>query len=219
MARASIPTPGSGTRVPGFPFDKIFPLVRAILLSLALAFPANAFDEAGFGASLNGWTRDGSAHYSLDGQVYRTTRPVVAPAQDGGETVRVTVIHRAKSWAEVPFDLEVSFAPDGRAQSFRITGSPRGQKVDTGVISRPDAPAAAAGQPAPAFNATAEMKSQLFESFDSQVVKAAEGKDIRKRDLLARIYGPEPIDLAALSAGLRYNLDRILRLPVVAVGK
>ena len=54
----------------------------------------------------------------------------------------------------------------------------------------------------------------LFEAFDSQVARATEAKDTRKRDLLARIYGPEPIDPAALAAGLRYNLDLILRLPV-----
>jgi hypothetical protein len=56
------------------------------------------------------------------------------------------------------------------------------------------------------------MKKALFEGFDPQVVAAAEAKDTRKRDLLARIYGPEPIDPAALSAGLRYNLDLILGL-------
>jgi hypothetical protein len=197
--------------------------VKAILLflspALSLATPALAFDEAAFGTSLNSWTRDGSAHYALDGQQYRTTRPLVTRAPDGGQTVHVTVLHRANSWAEVPFDLEVAIATDGRAQSFRITGRPRGQAVDTGVISRPDAPApaAAAGQPAPAsvptFDATGEMKKQLFESFEPQLVKAEQAKDARKRDLLARIYGPEPIDVTAISAGLRYNLDLILRRP------
>lgn len=190
--------------------------MRALFLSLALAVPALAFDEAAFGARLNGWTRDGSAHYALDGQRYRTSKPVVTTAQDGGETVRVTVLHHANSWAEVPFDLEVTFAPNGRAHSFRITGSPRGKKVDTGLVSRPEAPATAEGQPAPAFDAVGEMKMQLFDSFESQTSQAAEAKDARKRDLLARVYGPEPIDVAALSAGLRYNLDLILKLPVAA---
>jgi hypothetical protein len=211
--------PGSGTRGPGFPSNEFHPLVRAILLSLALALPALAFDEAAFGASLNGWTRDGSAHYSLDGQVYRTTRPVVTPSEDGGQTVQLTVLHRANSWAEVPLHLEVVFGPDGRAQTFRITGNPRGHKVDTGVISRPEAPAAADGQPAPAVDAMDEMKKQLFESFELQATQGADAKDMRKRDLLARIYGPEPVDVAALSAGLRYNLDRILRPPVAVGGK
>ncbi len=190
--------------------------MKAIFLALALAAPAFAFDETSFGARLNGWTRDGSAHYSLDGQSFRTTKPVVTAAADGGETVRVTVIHRASSWAEVPFDLEVAFAPGGRAQYFRITGTPRGHKVDTGVISRPDAPSAPAGQAAPAFDAVSEMKAQLFQSFESQATQAAEAKDIRKRDVLARIYGPEPVEVAALSAGLRHNLDAILGLAVSA---
>jgi hypothetical protein len=192
------------------------------LIFLLLIARAAAFDSAGFGQSLNGWTRDGSAHYSLDGAEYRTLRPVVTPSEDGGETVAVTVLHRSNSWAEVPFQLEVAFAANGTAQSFRIHGTPRGQKVDTGLITRPSppsAPAAVEGQPAPAvpaFPPLAEMKKSLFESFESQAATAAEAKDTRKRDLLARIYGPEPVDPTALSRGLRYNLDLLLRQPVSA---
>jgi hypothetical protein len=189
------------------------------LLFLLLIARAAAFDSAGFGQSLNGWTRDGSAHYALDGVEYRTLRPVVTPSEDGGETVAVTVLHRSNSWAEVPFQLEVAFAADGSVLSFRIHGTPRGQKVDTGLISRPSPPSAPApveGQPAPpvpAFHPLAEMKKSLFESFESQTATAAEAKETRKRDLLARIYGPEPVDPAALSRGLRYNLDLLLRQP------
>jgi hypothetical protein len=192
-----------------------------ILLPLLLAAisTASAFDEAAFGASLNGWHRDGSAHYSLDGTRYRTLRPLESTDANGNQVIVVTVIHQANSWAEVPFDLEVVLAPDGSAQSFRITGIPRGHKVDTGVISRPSAPEAPAvtdGKAAPAaapFHPISQMKQLLFESFESQASRAAEAKDTRKRDLLARIYGPEPIDVTALSAGLRYNLDLILRVP------
>ena len=192
------------------------------LIFLLLIARAAAFDSAGFGQSLNGWSRDGSAHYSLDGAEYRTLRPVVTPSEDGGETVAVTVLHRSNSWAEVPFQLEVAFAANGTAQSFRIHGTPRGQKVDTGLITRPSPPSAPApveGQPAPAvpaFHPLAEMKKSLFESFESQAATAAEAKDTRKRDLLARIYGPEPVDPTALSRGLRYNLDLLLRQPVSA---
>ena len=193
--------------------------MKAILpLLFVLAAHASAFDQDAFGNSLNGWQRDGSAHYALDGVQYRTLKPVVGIGDDGGEVVTATVLHQSNSWAEVPFELTVVFAPDGSAQSFRIQGRPRGQKVDTGLVSRPSAPSAPAaveGQPAPpapAFHPLAEMKKSLFESFDPQVVRAAEAKDTRKRDLLARIYGPEPIDPAALSAGLRYNLDLILGL-------
>lgn len=190
-----------------------------LFLLLVARAAASPFDSAGFGQSLNGWTRDGSAHYSLAGAEYRTLRPVVTPSEDGGETVAVTVLHRSNSWAEVPFQLEVAFAADGSAQTFRIHGKPRGQKVDTGLITRPSPPSAPApveGQPAPAilaFHPLAEMKKALFESFDSQVSTAAEAKDTRKRDLLARIYGPEPVDPAALAQGLRYNLDLVLRQP------
>ena len=190
------------------------------LLFLLLIARAAAFDTAGLGQSLNGWTRDGSAHYSLDSVEYRTLRPVVTPSEDGGETVAVTVLHRSNSWAEVPFQLEVVFSANGTAQSVRIHGKPRSQKVDTGIITRPSPPSAPApveGQPAapaPTFHPLAEMKKALFESFASQAATAAEAKDTRKRDLLARIYGPEPVDPAALERGLRYNLDLILRQPV-----
>lgn len=188
-------------------------------LILAATAAASAFDEASFGARLNGWQRDGSARYALDGARYRTTKPAISTDQQGNEVIRVTVVHLPNSWAEVPFDLEVAIAPDGSARSFRITGNPRGQKVDTGSISRPAAPQAAEGAPAPAaasFEPVADMKKMLFEAFDSQVARAAEAQDNRKRDLLARIYGPEPIDPTALAAGLRYNLDLILRLPASA---
>lgn len=212
--------PGSGTPARGFRSNSIFP-VKSLLFLLLIARAA-AFDSAALGQSLNGWTRDGSAHYSLDGVEYRTLRPVVTPSEDGGETVAVTVLHRSNSWAEVPFQLEVAFAADGSAQSFRIHGTPRGQKVDTGLITRPSppsAPAPAEGQPAPAipaFHPLAEMKKALFDNFESQAESAAEAKDTRKRDLLARIYGPEPVDPAALAKGLRYNLDLILRQPASA---
>jgi hypothetical protein len=197
---------------PSIPMKAILPLF------LALAFQASAFDQDHFGRSLNGWQRDGSAHYALGGVQYRTLKPVVSAGADGGEVVTATVIHQPNAWAEVPFELSVAFAPDGTAQSFRIQGLPRGQKVDTGLVTRPSAapaPAAVEGQPAPStptFHPLAEMKRTLFENFDPQVVRAAEATDSRKRDLLARIYGPEPIDPAALAAGLRYNLDLILGL-------
>lgn len=185
----------------------------------ALVLQASAFDHEAFGRSLNGWQRDGSAHYALDGVQYRTLKPVVRTGDDGGEVVTATVLHQPNSWAEVSFELIVAFAPDGNVQSFRIHGRPRGQKVDTGVISRPSAPAPAApaeGQSAPAapaFHPVAEMKRMLFESFEPEVARAAESEDVRKRDLLARISGPEPIDPTALSRGLRYNLDLILGQP------
>jgi len=190
---------------------------------LAAAVQASAFDEAEFGRKLNGWQRDGSARYSLDGASYRTLKPVQTTAADGSVSLHVTVIHVTKGRMEVPFDLEVAFAPEGSASGFRITGTPRGRKLDTGLITRPEAPApvAAPAAPAPAspgatapFHPLAEMKQSLFASFDSQLALAAEAKDTRKRDLLARIAGPEPIDPAALSAGLRYNLDLILGIPV-----
>jgi len=183
-----------------------------LLLFSALILQASAFDQEAFGRGLNGWQRDGSARYALDGMRYRTLKPVVRTGDDGGEVVTATVLHQPNSWAEVPFELSVAFAPDGSVQSFRIHGRPRGRQVDTGLISRPGAPAS--GQPAaPAFHPVAEMKRLLFESFDAAVAPAAEAQDLRKRDLLARIYGPEPIDPTALSRGLRYNLDLILGQP------
>jgi hypothetical protein len=184
-----------------------------ILLLLALALPASAFDQATFGHQLNGWHYDGSARYSLEGARYRTKKPLTVVNADGSQTVAVTVIHVSKGWAEVPSGLEVIFAPDGKIQSLRITGNPHGHKVDTGVIARPEAPAPAGGQPAVAFDPLSEMKKALFAAYEAQAGAAAEGKELRKRDLLNRIAGGETVDVAALSAGLRYNLDLILGQP------
>jgi hypothetical protein len=181
-----------------------------ILLLIALVLPASAFDEADFGRQLNGWHYDGSARYSLDGARYRTKKPLTVLNADGSRTVTVTVIHVAKGWADVPSNLEVAFAPDGKAQSFRITGNPHGHKVNTGLITRPEPPAPAAGQATVAFDSLSEMKKALFAAYEAQASAAAEGKELRKRDLLNRIAGGEQVDVAALSAGLRYNLDLIL---------
>ncbi|WP_367874491.1 hypothetical protein [Luteolibacter sp. Populi] len=193
-------------------------LLLCLFLAATLA-QASAFDEAAFGVHLNGWHRDGSARYSLNGSNYRTLKPIKTTDTNGNTVLRVTVLHAANSWAEVPFDLEVTTAPDGTLQGTRISGSPRGQKLDTGLISPPSPPEAAAPSKDPASAATekarpsdpiSEMKSALFASFDSKIATAAETKDTRKRDLLARIAGPEPIDATAISAGLRYNLDLLL---------
>ena len=181
-----------------------------ILLLLALALPASAFDQDTFGRQLNGWHYDGSARYSLDGAQYRTKRPLTVMNADGSRTVTVTVIHVAKGWADVPSDLEVVFAPDSKVQSLRITGNPHGHKVDTGLITRSEPPVPAEGQAPVAFEPLAEMKKSLFAAYEAQAGAAAEGKELRKRDLLNRIAGGEQVDVAALSAGLRYNLDLIL---------
>ena len=189
--------------------------MKTALLLLALSLPLPAFDQESYGRALNGWHYDGSARYSLDGAQYRTKKPLVTTNADRETVVKVTVIHVARGWADIPFDLEVVFAPDGSARSARITGSPRGHKVDTGVISRGEASVAPAeGQAAP--SPIQQMKTDLFAAFEAQTGAAASGKELRKRDLISRIAGEVPVDVAVLSGGLRYNLDLILGQPVSA---
>ena len=130
--------------------------------------------------------------------------------EDGSQSVIVTAVHVARGWAEIPSQLEVTFAPNGSVRSFRITGNPHGRKLDTGLITRPEAPAAVEGQAAAPFDPVAEMKTALFSAYEAQATASAESKELRKRDLLNRMAGGEPVDVTALSAGLRYNLDLIL---------
>ena len=163
-----------------------------ILILLASAASALAFDTAGYGHKLNGWQRDGSARYSLNGNNYRTLKPVTSTAADGNTTVKVTVIHCPNSWAEVPLDLEVTYTPQGAAQDFRVTGAPKGHKVDSGVMS------------------LAGNNEDPLASVEAQLAQASESKDKRKRDLLARIAGPEPVNVAAIKEGLRYNLNLLV---------
>lgn len=189
--------------------------MKTALLLLALSLPLPAFDQESYGRTLNGWHHDGSARYSLDGAQYRTKKQLVTTNAGGETIVRVTVIHVARGWADIPFDLEVVFAPDGSARSARITGSPRGHKVDTGVISRGEAsPAPGEGQAA--LSPIQQMKTDLFAAFEAQAGAAASGKELRKRDLISRIAGEVPVEVAVLSAGLRYNLDLILGQPGTA---
>lgn len=114
------------------------------------------------------------------------------------------VTHVAKGWANVPSTLMVTYAPDGKVQSLQINANPHGRKVSVGPISRPES------------NSEAEMKTALFTAFEAQATAAAEGKELRKRDLLNRIAGGEQVDVPALSAGLRHNLDLILGHPPAA---
>lgn len=184
--------------------------MKTALLLLSLTLPLSAFDQESYGRALNGWHYDGQARYSLDGAQYRTRKPLVTTNEAGETTVKVTVIQVVRGWADIPFDLEVVFAAGGSAQSARITGTPRGHKVDTGVISRGQAPAAPAEGQAPSLSTLDQMKTDLFAAFEAQAGAAAAGKELRKRDLIARMAGEVPVDVTALSTGLRYNLDLIL---------
>lgn len=170
------------------------------LILLASASSALAFDADSFGHKLNGWQRDGSAHYSLNGNNYRSLKPLTTTAADGNTIVKVTVIHCPNSWAEVPLDLEVTYTPDGAARDFRVSGSPKGQKVDSGVMT------------------LAGNQEDPLASVEAQLAQASEAKDTRKRDLLARIAGPEPVNVAAIKEGLRYNL-RLMVEATAASGK
>lgn len=185
-------------------------------LFLAIITSASGFDQEAFGQSLNGWQRDGSAHYTINGIRYRTSKPEINSTTDGGKELTAIVSQLQNGWAGVSLKVSVNFGPDNSVQAFRVQGEPQGRKLDTGVISRPTPPAAPApveGQPAPAvvaFEPIAEMKRVLIENLNSQLAGPSSAEDMRKRDILARIASPASIDSPAITAGILHNLERIL---------
>ena len=184
--------------------------ILPFLFAAGLACGAD-FDTRAFGDGLNGWRHDGAAHYTVGEARYRTRKPVVDVAPDGSLRVGALVSHFPNRWAELPCTLELSFDDAGTLTAARIHGSIRGRKIDTGAVGLPEAPLVEEGKQAVPFDPDEELAAALIDSFASQAAAAAEAEDTRKRDLAARIAGPEPVDPAAMSAGLRHNLVLMLR--------
>jgi hypothetical protein len=191
-----------------------------ILASLVLASStfAASFDTEGFGSRLNGWQKNKTANYSFTDAKYRTHVPTITYSPSGMMFLSTQVELLAAAGKGAICQIGLTFSPSGVLDGAQIKGSVGNKALDTGLIRRPEAPAAvvapadgssAVSAPRP-FNGTDEMVVELFTRFDTEMKKVTEAKETLRSDLFSRIAG-NPVKSADLSAGLRHNVNLMLQ--------
>lgn len=193
--------------------------MKAILLGLALISPVFAigFDTEGFGQRLNGWTEKGHAVYDFTDARYRTYKPTITETTDGGIYISTQVDLIAFGSAGAISHIDMTFSSGGTLLSAQLRSTIGRKTIDTGLVRRPEAPAAPAateGQAAPKampFNASEELIIELFNRFDAEMRKVSEGKEAEKRDLFSRLGGSKSAKTANLAAGLRHNCNLMIQ--------
>lgn len=191
---------------------KLLPLFVTLVLSSS-AF-AVTFNNDGFGGQLNGWHKNRTATYSFTDARYRTHMPTITATPSGGMflTTQVDLLGGGKKGA-VTY-LSLTFSRSGVLESAQIRGTRGGKEIDTGMIRRPEAPAAPmaaegeAAAPAKPFHATDELINELFNRLDAELNKK-DAKEGERRDLFSRLSGGSR--QADLAAGLRHNINLILQ--------
>ncbi|QTN31458.1 hypothetical protein HZ994_03645 [Akkermansiaceae bacterium] len=192
--------------------------MKATLLALALITPAFAagFDTEGFGQSLNGWKKNGTALYDFTDATYRTHKPTITDTPGGGIFVSTQVDLVLFGDNGAVSHIDMTFSSGGMLLSAQLRSTVGRKTIDTGMVRRPEPPAQPVmveGQPAPKvprFDATEELIFDLFSRFDVEMRKVSEGKDAEKRDLLSR-FSNKNAKSANLAAGLRHNVNLMLK--------
>lgn len=187
-----------------------------LLAALLFSLPAFAvtFDLDAFGTALNGWDKKRTANYTFTDAKYRTHLPTITPTPSGGIFVATRIDLLSGVGTAAICNLHLTFSSSGTLESAQIKGNVGHRSLDTGVVRRPDAPAAPAAAegavpvPAKPFHATDELVAELFSSFDGEMKRLNTAAEAEKRDLFARLAGKPAHDL---SAALRHNLNLILR--------
>ncbi len=191
--------------------------MKPLLLALALLTPAFAvqFDTDGFGQQLNGWKKDRTTLYDFTDATYRTYMPTITATPGGGMYVSTQVDLVAFGGQGAISHIDMSFDSGGTLLSAQLRTTIKRKVIDTGLVRRPEAPAAPVaveGQPAPVaapFDATGELIIDLFNRYDLEMRKITEGKDAEKRDLFSR-FSSADAKSANLAAGLRHNVNLML---------
>jgi len=193
---------------------QIIPLLASLVLP-STAF-AVSFDTESFGARLNGWKKDRTAVYSFTDAKYRTHSPTITFSPSGTMFLSTQVDMLALSGKGAVCQVGLTISPAGVLEGAQIKGSIGNKSLDTGLIRRPEAPAAAvpsegtATVPVRLVSATDEMIAELFVRFDTEMKKFTEGKGTMRSDLFSRMSGNN-VKSADLSAGLRHNVNLMLQ--------
>ena len=193
---------------------QIIPLLASLVLP-STAF-AVSFDTESFGARLNGWKKDRTAVYSFTDAKYRTHSPTITFSPSGTMFLSTQVDMLALSGKGAVCQVGLTISPAGVLEGAQIKGSIGNKSLDTGLIRRPEAPAAAvpsegtATVPVRLVSATDEMIAELFVRFDTEMKKFTEGKGTLRSDLFSRMSGNN-VKSADLSGGLRHNVNLMLQ--------
>ncbi|MCB1275460.1 hypothetical protein [Prosthecobacter sp.] len=149
------------------------------ILFLLLAANAHAGVEVDidkFGESLGGWTKEGkkAAEYKFSEADYRTYKPEVTQAPDGGVFISVRVDHvRGMFSADDHASLEMSFGPDGTLLSSQAAVSIQGRRISSDMFrSGGNSAAKLAGDLAGGTaEKAAKLSGNVFASLASKVLR------------------------------------------------
>jgi hypothetical protein len=152
---------------------------RHVILFGLLTAAAHAgveVDLEKFGESLGGWRKEGkkAAEYKFSEVDYRTYKPEITTAPDGGVFISVRVDHmRGMFSADDHASIEMSFAPDGTLLSSQAAISIQEQRISSELFrSGGQSAAKAAGDLAGgAAEKAAKLGSNVFASLASKVLR------------------------------------------------
>jgi hypothetical protein len=145
-------------------------------LFTAAAYAGVDVDLEKFGESLGGWIKEGkkAAEYKFSETTYRTYKPEITTAPDGGVFISVRVDHlRGMFSADDHARIEMSFAPDGTLFSAQAAISIQEQRISSDLFRGGGHSAArAAGDLASgAAEKAAKLGSNVFASLASKVLR------------------------------------------------
>lgn len=153
--------------------------LRSLALFLLIANVAHAgveVDIEKFGASLGGWNKEKNkaAEYKFSETDYRTYKPEVTTAPDGGVFISVRVDHlRGMFSSDDHASLEMSFAPDGTLLSSQAAISIQDRRISSDMFRSGGASAAKAAGDLVGGTAekAAKLSSNVFASLASKVLR------------------------------------------------
>lgn len=150
-----------------------------LILILALTAAARAgveVDMEKFGASIGGWKKEGgkAAEYKFSESDYRTYKPEITQAPDGGIFISMRVDHvRGMFSADDHASLEMNFGPDGEMLSAQAYISIQDRRISSDMFrSAGKSAASAAGQVVNGIaEKAAKLGSEVFASLASKVLR------------------------------------------------
>lgn len=152
---------------------------RPLLFFLLTASAVRAgveVDVEEFGKSLGGWRKEGgkAAEYQFSETDYRTYKPEISQAPDGGVFISVRVDHlRGMFSADDHASLEMSFGPDGTLLSSQAAISIQNRRISSDMFrSGGQSAAKAAGDLAGGMaEKAAKLSGNVFASLASKVLR------------------------------------------------
>ncbi len=153
---------------------KLTPLV--FLLLSAAAHAGVELDVEKFGESLGGWKKEGgkAAEYQFSETEYRTYKPEVTTAPDGGLFISVRVDHlRGMFSADDHASIELSFGPDGTLLSSQAAISIQARRINSDLFrSGGQSAAKAAGDLVGGMaEKAAKLSGNVFASLASKLLR------------------------------------------------